>query len=63
MNLQERAMPNAFAGKWDFAPEDKGTGRPSQIRLPLCRDGVSTKNAAETGLFAGVFRLCDLPAV
>jgi hypothetical protein len=56
-------MPNAFAGKTGFRARDKGTGTPSQIRLPLCRDGVSTKNAAESGLFAGVFRLCDLPAV
>jgi hypothetical protein len=46
-----------------FRARDKGTGTPSQIRLPLCRDGVSTKKAAESGLFAGVFRLCDLPAV
>jgi hypothetical protein len=63
MNLQERAMPNAFAGKRDFAPETKAPEHPHTNPMPLCRDGVSIKNAAESGLFAGVFRLCDLPAV
>jgi hypothetical protein len=28
MNLQERAMPNAFAGKRDFAPETKAPEHP-----------------------------------
>ena len=36
-------------GKPDFAPETKAPEHP--------------QNAAESGLFARVFRLCDLPAV
>jgi hypothetical protein len=61
MNLQERAMPNAFAGKRDFAPETKAPEHPHKSDCRFAEIGVS--NAAESGLFAGVFRLCDLPAV
>jgi hypothetical protein len=43
MNLQERAMPNAFAGKRDFAPETKAPEHPHTNPMPLCRDGVSIK--------------------
>ena len=46
MNLQERAMPNAFAGKRDFAPETKAPEHPHKSDCRFAEIGVSTKNPA-----------------
>jgi pimeloyl-ACP methyl ester carboxylesterase len=56
MNLQERAMPNAFAGKRDFAPETKAPEHPhkSDCRFAETVCPRKTPPGAKLSVYQGI---------